>query len=49
MWALASALFAAWFAATFIFQKGGLVHVVLFNAVAVALIQFIHERRARRQ
>lgn len=49
MWVLASALFAVWFVATFLFGKGGLVHIVLFNAIAVALIQFVHERRAARE
>ena len=49
MWLLASALFAVWFVATFLFGKGGLFHIVLFNAVAVAFIQFVHERRAARQ
>ena len=49
MWLLASVLFAVWFVATFLFGKGGFVHILFFNAVAVALIQFVHERRAARQ
>ncbi len=49
LWILASALFAVWFAATFLFGKSGFIHILLLNAIAVAVIQFIHERRAARQ
>jgi hypothetical protein len=49
LWILASALFAVWFVATVFFGKGGFIHILILNAVAVAVIQFVHERRAARQ
>lgn len=49
LWLLALALFLVWLVATLFFGKGGFVHILLLNAVAVALIRFVHERRAARQ
>ncbi|HEV2708080.1 MAG TPA: lmo0937 family membrane protein [Pyrinomonadaceae bacterium] len=49
VWLLALVLFLVWAVATFIFGKGGFVHILLFNAVAIALVQLIHDRRAARQ
>lgn len=49
MWLLALILFAVWLGATLLLGKTGFVHILLLNAVAVAVIQFVHERRAARQ
>ena len=49
VWLLAISLFAAWFAGKFILGKGGFVHILLLCAVAVAVVQFVHDRRAARQ
>ncbi|HYN83781.1 MAG TPA: DUF5670 family protein [Pyrinomonadaceae bacterium] len=46
---VALAIFAAWLVATVFFGKGGLIHILLLNALAVALIQFVADRRAARQ
>jgi hypothetical protein len=45
---LAAALFAAWLVGKFILGKEGFVHIFLLCAVAVAGVQFVHERRAAR-
>ena len=47
MWLLAAALFGWWLVGKLILGKGGFIHVVLLCAVAVAVVQFVHERRAR--
>ena len=47
IWLLAAALFAWWLTGKFIFGKEGFIHVVLLCAVAVAVVQFVHDRRAR--
>jgi Na+-translocating ferredoxin:NAD+ oxidoreductase RnfD subunit len=49
IWLVALALFAAWFVATVFFGKGGFIHILLLNAIAVAVVQFVHDRRAARQ
>jgi hypothetical protein len=46
---LAAALFAAWLVGTFVLGKEGFVHIILLCAVAVAVVQFVHERRAARR
>jgi hypothetical protein len=46
---LAAVLFAAWFAGKFILGKEGFIHILLLCAVAVAVVQFVHERRAARR
>jgi hypothetical protein len=48
IWLIALVLFAVWLVATLFFGKGGFVHILLMNAVAIALVQFVHERRAAR-
>ena len=45
---LAGALFGWWLVGKFILGKEGFIHVVLLCAVAVAVVQFVHERRAAR-
>jgi len=47
LWLLAAALFAWWLVGKFVFGKEGFIHVVLLCAVAVAGVQFVHDRRAR--
>jgi len=46
---LAAALFAAWFVGKFVLGKEGFIHIFLLCAVAVGVVQFVHERRAARQ
>jgi hypothetical protein len=45
----AAALFAAWLLGKFVMGKEGFVHILLLSAVAIAVVQFVHERRAARQ
>jgi hypothetical protein len=45
---LAAALFAAWLLGKFALGKEGFVHILLLCAVAVAVVQLVHERRAAR-
>jgi hypothetical protein len=47
IWALAAVLFVAWLAGKFIMGKEGFIHILLLCAVAVAVVQFVHDRRAR--
>jgi hypothetical protein len=44
---LAALLFAAWLLGKFVMGKEGFIHILLLCAVAVAVVQFVHERRAR--
>ena len=46
---LAAALFAAWLVGKFVLGREGFVHILLLCAVAVGVVQFVHERRAARQ
>jgi hypothetical protein len=46
---LAAALFVAWLVGTFVMGRGGFVHILLLCAVAIAVVQLVHERRAARQ
>ena len=48
IWLLSAALFAAWAAGKFVLGKEGFVHILLLCAAAVAVVQFVHERRAAR-
>ena len=48
MWIVGSGLLVVWFILKFVFHKGGFVHIFLLCAVAVAVVQFVHERRAAR-
>lgn len=49
IWLIAAALFVAWFAGKFAFGKGGFIHILLLCAVAIALVQFVHDRLAARR
>lgn len=49
IWGIAAALFLWWFVGKFVFGKEGFIHILLLCAVAVALVQFIHDLRAARQ
>ncbi|MCA1591832.1 MAG: DUF5670 family protein [Acidobacteria bacterium] len=49
IWLIAAALFIAWFVGKFILGREGFVHILLLCAVAVALVQFVADRRAARQ
>ena len=44
-----AALFAAWLVGKFVLGKEGFVHILLLCAVAIGVVQFVHERRAARQ
>ena len=44
----AASLFAAWLVGKFVLGKEGFVHILLLCAGAVAVVQFVHERRAAR-
>jgi hypothetical protein len=46
---LAAALFVAWLVGKFVMGREGFVHIFLLCAVAVAVVQLVHERRAARQ
>jgi Family of unknown function (DUF5670) len=46
---LAAVLFAAWLLGKFALGKEGFIHVVLLCAVAVAVVQLAHVRRAARR
>ncbi|HEV3467744.1 MAG TPA: lmo0937 family membrane protein [Pyrinomonadaceae bacterium] len=49
IWLISAALFAAWLVGKFVFGKGGFIHILLLCAVATAVVQYVHERRAARQ
>ncbi len=49
VWLVAAALFAAWFVGKFILGKEGFIHILLLCAVAVAVVQFVADRRAAQQ
>ena len=48
IWLLSAGLFAAWVLGKFILGKEGFIHILLLCAVAVAVVQFVHDRRAAR-
>jgi hypothetical protein len=49
IWLIAFVLFAAWFVAVVFFGKGGFIHILILNSIAIALVQFVHDRRAAGQ
>lgn len=49
LWYLALGLFLVWGVGTFLLGMGGFIHIIFFNAVAIALVRFMHDRRAARQ
>jgi hypothetical protein len=48
MWLIAAGLFITWLVGKFVFGKYGFIHIFLLCAIAIALVQFVHERRAMR-
>lgn len=46
IWVLALTLFVAWAVSKFAFGKSGFVHILLLCAVAVAVVQWVADRRA---
>ncbi len=49
LWYVALTLFAVWLVMTVLLGKGGLIHIILLNALAVGLVQLVADRRAARQ
>jgi hypothetical protein len=49
IWLLAAGLFVTWLVGKFALGKAGFIHIILLCAVAIALVQFVHDRRAARQ
>ena len=47
LWVIAVALFLAWLVGLLL-GKGGFLHILLLCAIAVAVVQWAHERRAAR-
>ncbi|HEX8115884.1 MAG TPA: DUF5670 family protein [Pyrinomonadaceae bacterium] len=45
---LIASLFAAWLVGKFVLGKEGFIHIFLLCAVAVGVVQLVHERRAAR-
>jgi hypothetical protein len=45
---VAAALFVAWLVAKFVLGRGGFTHILLLCAVAIAVVQLVHERHAAR-
>jgi hypothetical protein len=48
IWLLSAALFAVWVVGKFALGREGFIHIFLLSAVAVAVVQFVHDRRAAR-
>jgi hypothetical protein len=49
IWLISAALFVAWLAGKFVFGKEGFIHILLLCAVAIAVVQLVHDLRAARQ
>jgi hypothetical protein len=47
IWGIAATLFAVWLIGVLL-GKGGFIHVLLLCAIAVAVVQWMAERRASR-
>ena len=45
LWLIALALFLGWLVGLLL-GKGGFLHILILCAVAVALVQWVHDRRA---
>jgi FtsH-binding integral membrane protein len=48
IWLLALGLFVTWAVAKFALGKSGFVHILILCAVAVAVVQWVADRRAAR-
>ena len=49
IWLIAAALFTAWAVGKFVLGREGFIHILLLCAVAIAVVQFVHDRLAARQ
>ncbi|MGB8507891.1 MAG: DUF5670 family protein [Pyrinomonadaceae bacterium] len=49
IWLIATVLFVVWFVGKFILGREGFIHILLLCSIAVALVQFVAERRAARR
>lgn len=49
IWLIAATLFISWFAGKFVLGKGGFIHILLLCAIAVGVVQFVHDRLAARR
>ncbi len=49
IWLLVAGLFAAWAVGKFLLGKEGFIHIFLLCAVAIAVVQFVHDRLAARR
>ena len=49
VWLASAGFFVAWLVCRFVLGKEGFIHILLLTAVSVALVQFVHERRAARR
>ena len=47
VWLVSLSLFVAWLLGKFAFGRGGFIHVLLLCAIAIAVVQWTHEHRAR--
>jgi len=47
LWIAGAIMVVIWLVETFLFHKGGMVHVVLMIAASMFLIQFVQDRRTR--
>ena len=45
LWLIALALFLGWLVGLLL-GKGGFLHILILCAVAIALVQWVHDRRA---
>jgi hypothetical protein len=46
LWVIAAGLFLVW-SILLLMGKGGLVHILILNAIAIAVVKFMAVRRAR--
>ena len=47
LWYTGSLLLVIWFVLKFLLHKSGMVHVVLFGALTLFIIQFAQDRRTK--
>ena len=47
LWITGTLLLIVWAAATLIFHKSGMIHMVLMAAIALYIVQFAQDRRTK--
>jgi len=47
LWKISAVLALLWVVLTFLFHKGGYVHIILIGAVSVFFVQFVHYRKTQ--